>query len=84
MATNIDVSIDIEATTPSLIKDIKMTDSVTNLESGDSTSPEGGSPPSSMDESMDEAPVPKGCGIGVFGYEGVPNGAMETVDPKVS
>ena len=84
MATNIDVTIAIETAPPSPIKDIKMTDSVTNLESGDSTSPEGGSPPSSMDEGMDEGPVPKGCGIGVFGYEGIPNGAAETVDPKVS
>lgn len=42
------------------------------------------SPPSSMDESTDE-PVTKGCGVGVFGYEGSPavNSTILPVDPKV-
>lgn len=46
------------------------------------------SPPSSMDESTDEPlVVPKGCGVGVFGYEGSPHGTLNgtiPIDPKVA
>ena len=40
------------------------------------------SPPSSMDESTDES-VPKGCGVGLFGYKVSSSDLISQTDPKV-
>ena len=40
------------------------------------------SPPSSMDESPDES-VPKGCGVGLFGYKVSSSDLISQTDPKV-